>query len=192
MHLLCLGSNAKRLSLAIWTLWFFLLQSVDLRGLRGWWCYEIPKESAHKCFAHFYQESFLENVRRKFKRKNDYPVILRILGFFSSSFGRKIHHPRFQDRQKRRSSWWSFWGVIFFPRGFADFELTDRMLFRWAWTVWACPMLTPENRAPAKIFRRYCWWFRSQTHLLRLVVYPTILRGIAGSLPSTVCYLPGG
>ena len=48
---------------------------------------------------------------------SSYPLILRILGFFSSSFGRKIHHPwrpfarsprshRVGRKEQQKSSWW--------------------------------------------------------------------------------------
>ena len=144
---------------------------------------------------------FLADVQRKFKRKNDYPVILRILGFFSSSSGRKIHHPRFQDRmcgfsrfQERFSPKKALVLVIFlgcdlFSQRVADFERYRPILFRWLeqfGPVQCSPLKkgpglfsgpTVDGRSPAPVE------VGSLSHYFE---------GIAGSLPSKVCYLPGG
>ena len=101
-------------------------------------------------------------MQRKFKRKNDYPVILRTLGFFSSSFGRKIHHPRFQDRmcgfsrfQERFSPKKALVLVIFlgrdlFSQRVADFELPIVFCFD------GLNSLGLSNAHPWLVFRRYC------------------------------------
>ena len=76
-------------------------------------------------------------------------------------------------RQKRRSSWWSFWGVIFFPRGLLT--LSDTVLFCFD----GLNSLGLSNAHPWKkgpVYFQALLLMEEVLHLLRLVVYPTILR----------------
>ena len=61
----------------------------------------------------------------------------------------------------------------FFPEGCWLWAIPSYFVSM-AWTVWACPMLTPWKKGP--VYFQALLLMEEVLHLLRLVVYPTILR----------------